>query len=95
MHPMQESEIEAALRTLAKSWQVQDGKLTRRFTFERFSDAMAFMCQVAIEADKRDHHPEWFNVYNRVDVWLTTHDAGGITTRDFELAHEMERAAGA
>jgi 4a-hydroxytetrahydrobiopterin dehydratase len=94
MDPMQESDIHSAIGTLSGDWEVQSGKLTRRFMFERFSDAMAFMCRVAIEADKRDHHPEWFNVYNRVDVWLTTHDAGGITARDFELAREMERAAG-
>ena len=52
------------------------------------------MTQIAIIADKMDHHPEWYNVYNRVDVTLTTHDAGGVTQKDVELATAMEKAAG-
>jgi 4a-hydroxytetrahydrobiopterin dehydratase len=51
-----------------------------------FAQALALMVRIGVEADKRDHHPEWSNVYNRIDIWLTTHDAGGISTRDIALA---------
>ena len=60
--------------------------ISRRFDFADFAQAFAFMTQVALAAEKRDHHPEWSNVYNRVDVTLSTHDAGGLTERDFTLA---------
>ena len=75
------------------------GILTREFAFRDFAEAMGFMAEVAVHADKRDHHPEWRNVYNRVWVTLTTHDAGGLTVKDVELAQRMEgisarRAAG-
>jgi 4a-hydroxytetrahydrobiopterin dehydratase len=60
--------------------------ITRQFKFENFCQAFAFMTQVALHAEKADHHPEWFNVYNRVDILLTTHDAGGLSARDVELA---------
>jgi len=62
------------------------GAISRRYTFADFTQAFAFMTQVALAAEKRDHHPEWSNVYNRVDVVLTTHDAGGLTGKDIELA---------
>ena len=58
----------------------------KSLSFKNFGEAFAFMTRVAIEAEKRDHHPEWFNVYNRVDITLTTHDAGGVTTKDLKLA---------
>ena len=63
------------------------------FVFEDFNEAFGFMTRVAIAADKADHHPEWFNVYNRVDVTLTTHDAGGLSDRDVALARFIEKAA--
>lgn len=77
-------------------WQVRaDGlALTRRFSFADFNQAFAFMTRVALLAEKRDHHPEWFNVYGTVDVTLTTHDAGGISALDIEMAGFMDRAAG-
>ena len=69
------------------------GKLHRELTFADFTGAFAFMSDVAREADALDHHPEWFNVYNRVVIDLTTHDASGITSLDFELARRAEEHA--
>ncbi|MEM7239547.1 MAG: 4a-hydroxytetrahydrobiopterin dehydratase [Pseudomonadota bacterium] len=68
-----------------------DGKAIKKtFKFRSFRDAMAWMTRVAFEAESADHHPEWFNVYNRVDVTLTTHDAGGLTDKDTALAVKMD-----
>jgi 4a-hydroxytetrahydrobiopterin dehydratase len=75
-------------------WEIVDGKLHREFRFPDFKQAFAFMTGVALKADQMDHHPEWSNVYNRVTIDLTTHDASGITRQDFELAAEAERLAG-
>ena len=74
-------------------WTHNDGKLVQTFTFANFSEAFAFMTRVALLADKLDHHPEWSNVYNRVDILLTTHDAGGLTARDIDMARFIDRAA--
>ena len=68
--------------------------ITRQFKFADFQQAFAFMTQVALAAERADHHPEWSNVYNRVDMRLTTHDAGGLTERDFALAAVADAAAG-
>ena len=67
--------------------------VTRQFKFADFQQAFAFMTQVALAAERADHHPEWSNVYNRVDMRLTTHDAGGLTERDFALAAVADAAA--
>jgi 4a-hydroxytetrahydrobiopterin dehydratase len=75
------------------SWQVTSGKLHREYKFPDFTQAFAFMAAVATVAEKMDHHPEWLNVYNRVTVDLSTHDAGGITELDFQLAAAMEKLA--
>ena len=75
-------------------WSVQDGKLHREYVFADFVEAMGFMMRAAIIAERSDHHPEWFNVYKKVVVDLTTHEAGGITQRDFDLAREMGRLTG-
>jgi 4a-hydroxytetrahydrobiopterin dehydratase len=64
--------------------------MERNFTFANFVEAFGFMTRVAILAEKADHHPEWFNVYNRVEITLTTHDAGGLSPRDVALAREIE-----
>jgi 4a-hydroxytetrahydrobiopterin dehydratase len=72
---------------------VKGGKLHRELAFADFAQAFAFMTDVAREAEALQHHPEWFNVYNRVVIDLTTHDAGGITTLDFELARRAEDLA--
>jgi 4a-hydroxytetrahydrobiopterin dehydratase len=71
-------------------WQVVDDKLNRAFKFDNFVDAFAFMTKVAIIAEKMDHHPELFNVYNRVVIDLTTHDAGGIGALDIDLAQKID-----
>ena len=67
--------------------------IQKTFTFKSFNQAFSFMTRVAMEAEKTNHHPEWFNVYNRVDVTLSTHDAGGITEKDIKLAQFMEMIA--
>jgi 4a-hydroxytetrahydrobiopterin dehydratase len=69
--------------------------ISRKFTFTDFSEAFGFMARAALAAEKLDHHPEWFNVYNRVEVTLATHDAGGVTDRDVKLAETMDRLAAA
>ena len=74
-------------------WTGGDDFITKVFRFGDFAEAFGFMTRIAIIADKMDHHPEWFNVYNRVDVTLTTHDAGGVTGKDVILAEAMEKAA--
>jgi 4a-hydroxytetrahydrobiopterin dehydratase len=70
------------------------GSITRTFTFKNFSEAFAFMTRVALAAEKMDHHPEWSNVYKTVNVTLNTHDAGGLTALDFDLAGKMNRYFG-
>ena len=77
-----------------EGWSLEDDKLHREFRFKNFVAAFGFMTSAAIEAEKMDHHPEWFNVYNKVRVDLTTHDAGGITELDFQLAKKMNQLAG-
>ena len=65
--------------------------ITRRFTFKDFNQAFGFMTRVALLADKADHHPEWSNVWNRVDILLTTHDADGLSTRDIQMAQAIDK----
>lgn len=67
--------------------------LLRRFEFADFNEAFGFMTRVALAAEKADHHPEWSNVYNRVEIKLTTHEVGGLTDRDFSLAAAIDQAA--
>ena len=78
------------------AWKVDShrgGTLSREFLFHDFAQAFGFMGQVALFAEKRDHHPEWSNVWNRVDILLTTHDAGGLTQRDVALAKRIDGLA--
>lgn len=75
------------------AWSVDNGKLRREFVFRDFCEAFGFMAEVALVAERSNHHPEWFNVYRKVLVHLTTHEAGGITQRDFELAIRMDEIA--
>ena len=77
-----------------EGWILDEGKLFRAFKFANFVEAIGFMTRAAIEAEKMDHHPEWFNVYSKVNVHLTTHSAGGITQLDFTLAKIMNELAG-
>ena len=77
-------------------WRVDEGEreaIARSLTFADFNAAFGFMARVALVAEKMDHHPEWSNVYNRVEVLLTTHDAGGVTGKDVELARFIDRTA--
>jgi len=74
-------------------WAIEDGALARTFTFPSFVVAFGFMASAAIVAEKMNHHPEWSNVYNRVTVRLVTHDVGGISDLDFELAARMSELA--
>ena len=71
-------------------WCLRDGKLYRSIKFKNFSAAFAFMTRVAMVAEQMDHHPQWSNVYNRVEIDLTTHDADGISELDFELAGRID-----
>lgn len=89
---------DARRAALAKldGWSEVSGRdaITRKFTFKDFSEAFGFMTRAALVAEKMDHHPEWFNVYKTVEVTLSTHDAGGVTALDVELAAAMDKIAG-
>jgi 4a-hydroxytetrahydrobiopterin dehydratase len=87
-----EAELAAALTKLAE-WKLEGGKLHREYVFADFVTAFGFMASAALVAQGMDHHPEWFNVWNKVRVDLTTHDAGGITDLDVKLAQTMEALA--
>jgi len=84
--------VEAALKNLP-GWGLDQDKLYREFVFRDFNEAFGFMTRAALAAEAANHHPEWFNVYNRVRVHLTSHDAGGITQRDLDLAARMSEFA--
>jgi 4a-hydroxytetrahydrobiopterin dehydratase len=88
-------DLKAALRRLP-DWRLVDGReaIIRKFQFVDFDAAFAFMTRTALLATKMDHHPEWFNVYNKVDVTLATHDANGVTQKDIDLAMAMDGYAG-
>ncbi|MHC4077432.1 MAG: 4a-hydroxytetrahydrobiopterin dehydratase [Planctomycetota bacterium] len=88
-----EEQIRQTLEQLPE-WDLQDGKLHRKLRFRDFREALGFMVAIGCVAEARNHHPEWCNVYNRVEVWLTTHDAGGLTEKDVALAKEIETRAG-
>ncbi len=94
MKPLDTDTVQQHLKTLS-GWRFDSGRaaLRRDFKFADFNQAFAFMTRVALYAERHDHHPEWFNVYNRVEVTLTTHDAGGVTQRDVDLARFADAAA--
>lgn len=89
MKKASDAEIAAALKDLPQ-WRRQGEVLVRNFEFAGFSAAFGFMTRVALVAEKLDHHPDWTNVYNKVEIRLSSHDAGGITTRDFKLARAID-----
>ena len=91
-HKLDDEELAKRLTQLP-GWALQGGKLHREYKFGDFVEAFGFMAGAALVAERMNHHPEWFNVWNTVRVDLTTHDAGGITARDFELAAAMEHLA--
>ncbi|MCB1169648.1 MAG: 4a-hydroxytetrahydrobiopterin dehydratase [Leptospiraceae bacterium] len=86
---LNDQEIKDQLKNL-KDWEEKDGKLYCEIQFEDFNEAFSFMSAVALKAEKMDHHPEWFNVYNKLRIWLHTHDAGGITALDMEMARFIQ-----
>ena len=88
-----DSELESELLSGLKEWKVEGGKLHREYVFTDFVAAFGFMASAALVAQTMDHHPEWANVFNKVRVDLTTHDAGGITLLDVKLATSMEELA--
>lgn len=85
------SEIEAKEELINSEWEVKDNGLEIKLVFGSFVEAFGFMSKVAILAEKQNHHPEWFNVYNKVNIRLTTHDKGGITAADFNLAELIDK----
>lgn len=87
---LSQNELDAALAEL-KGWSIQNGKLHREFKFSSFVEAFGFMSSVALVAESMNHHPEWFNVYSRVMIDLTTHDSGGITQKDIDLARKADK----
>ena len=89
------AERAAALASL-DGWEEVEGRdaIRKSFAFADFNEAFGFMGRIALAAEKADHHPEWFNVYNRVEVTLSTHDAGGLSQRDIELAKFIDGVAG-
>ena len=87
-----DAELQQELHKL-NGWSLVNNRLHKTFQFASFVEAFGFMTKAALVAEAMNHHPEWFNVYNRVTVDLTTHDAGGISARDFELAAKMDSLA--
>jgi 4a-hydroxytetrahydrobiopterin dehydratase len=88
-HKLNEQELSTSLKQLS-AWELRNDKLHREFKFADFAHAFGFMTTAAVLIEKMNHHPEWFNVYNRVSVDLTTHDASGITQKDVELARLLD-----
>lgn len=93
MEKLTETQIQEVLAGLP-GWTIENGKLHREYRFPDFIHAFGFMATAAIAIEKGNHHPEWFNVYNRVVIDLTTHDAGGITQYDADLARVLDAIAG-
>lgn len=94
MPKLTEQQRKAALATLPEwTWAPQRDAIQKSFRFADFVQAWRFMSAAALEAEKADHHPEWFNVYNRVDVTLTTHDVDGLSEKDIALAARMDALA--
>lgn len=85
---LSQQEIELEIGKI-QGWKVANGKLNRTFEFENFVQAFGFMTQVAIQAEKMNHHPEWFNVYNKIEINLVTHDISGISNYDIKLAETI------
>jgi 4a-hydroxytetrahydrobiopterin dehydratase len=86
---LSEEQIRKELKNL-DGWSIKNGKLHKDFAFENFVEAFGFMTRASLHIEKMNHHPEWFNVYNKISVDLTTHDAGGITQNDISLAKLLD-----
>jgi 4a-hydroxytetrahydrobiopterin dehydratase len=89
-HKLSDSEIESEVTKL-QGWKVVNGKLNKSFEFKNFTEAFGFMTKVAMQAEKMNHHPEWFNVYNKVKIDLVTHDVNGISNYDIKLANAINK----
>ncbi len=93
MEKLSKQEIKENLDLLEKGWSNEDIFIKREFEFKNFVEAFSFMTAVALEAEKMNHHPNWENVYNKVKISLSTHDAGGVSLKDFELAAKIDTLA--
>jgi len=92
MIKLSQTDIDEELKSL-QGWSVVNEKLHKEFQFDSFNQAFGFMTRAAMEIEKMNHHPEWFNVYNKITIELTTHDAGGITKNDVNLAKILNSLA--
>lgn len=93
MKAYSEEEVKEKL-TKFEGWQYQENAIHTAFEFENFKEAFTIMTRIAFEAERLQHHPDWSNVYNRIDITLSTHDAGGVTKKDFELAGVIDSLIG-
>lgn len=91
MTKLNDEEIQTRLKSLETEWQFDGKHIQRNFQFKNFIEAFSFMTAVALVAEKSSHHPDWNNVYNKVTIALNTHDVGGITTKDFDLAKAIDK----
>ncbi|MEP0132942.1 MAG: 4a-hydroxytetrahydrobiopterin dehydratase [Eudoraea sp.] len=89
MEKLSEEEITGRLKELA-GWEYNDGAIERNYKFKNFKDAFSTMTRIAFECEAQNHHPDWSNVYNSLNIRLNTHDVGGITSNDFKLAESIE-----
>ena len=89
MKPLEEKEIKSKLEKL-EGWSYNENAIHTTLEFENFKDAFSAMTRIAFEAEAQQHHPNWFNVYNTLEISLSTHDADGVTEEDFKLAHTIE-----
>jgi len=94
MRKLSEQEINDHLESLV-GWQLTEGGLQTSFEFENFKEAFTLMTRIAFEAEKMDHHPNWTNIYNTLEITLTTHAAGGVTEKDIKLAQAIEKIVNA
>ena len=94
MKKLSKTEVTNKLKKLS-GWKLMKGRnaVTKTFKFKNFTEAFGWMTSMALYAEKKDHHPEWFNVYSTVEVTLSTHDAGGVTNLDLDMAREMNRTS--
>ena len=90
MQKLEEKEVKERMRSINSNWQLEGNFIQREFVFGDFVEAFGFMTSVAIVAEKANHHPNWENVYNRVKIALSTHDSGGLTQKDFDLAAKID-----
>ena len=89
MELLTKEKVEEALTSL-NGWSFKDNGIVKNFVFEDFKEALSIMMGIGIIAEEMNHHPEWFNVYNKLDIRLSTHDAGGVTIKDLDLASKIE-----